>query len=101
MLPSWRRMGLASYQPDPIKPLPTRRLPVCQSQPSGTYIQVPSHGIAFCPFERQLVQSLSTMSVFAAVCVCPYRVLGPMASILMRCDAMAPTYVRKLCRIAF
>lgn len=88
-------LGVLAARPDQTTP---HTPPACQ--PSGTYIQVPSHGIAFCPFERQPVQSLSNMSVFAAVCVCPYRVLGPLPSILMRCDAMAPTNVRKLCRIA-
>lgn len=55
-------MSLAACQPRLCQTTPhntpgTPGIPASQCQPSGTYRQVPSHGVAFCPFERRAVSS--------------------------------------------
>lgn len=62
---SWRRMSLAACQPglesndspQYARHAGTPAIAASQCQPSGTYRQVPSHGVAFCPFEPRAVSS--------------------------------------------
>lgn len=73
-------LGVLSARLDQTTPH-TPPCPVCQCQPSGTYIQLPSHGIAFCLFERQ---SCAVPSRPCLLCLwlrmCPYLCLGPCAA---------------------